>query len=205
MPLKGLIIDNGIGSGCGFPDQPEIVFDRIVTSRHFQPDLSHYDLLIVPNGADHVAMFGIRDQVKQLLDRGKSVFCFCGWFTDWLPGHRWFHDNSHPTKEIRHIAGEDPHGLMSGFDPAYLDRNSHGISGWWACGYIESEDPSTVLIRDTWGRGLVVADDTTTNGFMYLTASGPVGDYSSYPEWSPLTVLYQNALQHVIRRTLQKR
>ena len=91
---------------------------------------------------------------------------------------------------------------MSGFDPMNLDRNAHGISGWWACGYIESDDPSTVLVRDTWGRGLIVADETTTNGFMYLTASGPVGDYSAYPGWSPLAVLYRNALQHVIRRTI---
>ena len=68
MPLKGLIIDNGIGSGGGYPDQPEIVFDRVVTGRHFQPDLSPYDLLIVPNGADHVAMLRLQDQVKQMLD-----------------------------------------------------------------------------------------------------------------------------------------
>ncbi len=201
MPLKGLIVDNGTGSGRGYPDQAEIVFDRVVTCRQFQPDLSSYDLLIVPNGSDHVAMLRIRDQVKQMLDGGKSVFCFCGWFTDWLPGHRWFHDNSHPTKEVRHFIGNDPHGLLSGFDPTDLDRNAHGISGWWACGAIESDDPTSVLIRDTWGRSLVVADDESTNGFMFLTASGPVGDYSLYPAWSSLSVLYKNALQHVIRRS----
>jgi hypothetical protein len=203
MPLKGLIIDNGIGSGRGYPDQDEIVFDRVTTSRNFRPDLSRYDLLIVPNGADHVAMFRIRDQVREMLAAGKAVFCFCGWFTDWIPGHRWVHDNSHPTKEMRHFPGSDPQGLMKGFEPAFLDHNQHGISGWWACGYIESDDPETVLVRDTWGRGVVIADGITTNGFLFLTASGPVGDYSSYPAWSPLAILYKNMLKHVIDRANQ--
>jgi len=200
MALRALIIDNGIGADGAFPDRPEVVFDRAATGPGFAPDLSCYDLLVVPNGSDHVAMFGMRDQVREMLDAGKAVFCFCGWFTDWVPGNRWIHDNEHPTREMRHFAANDPHGLLQGFDLAYLDHNQHGISGWWACGYIETADPNSVLVRDTWGRAVIVADESTTPGFMFLTASGPVGDFPSTSSWSPLGTLYRNALDFVIRR-----
>ena len=81
-----------------------------------------------------------------------------------------------------------------------FDRNTHGISGWWACGFISSYDPATVLVSDTWNRGLMIADETTTKGFMFLTASGPVGDYSRSSSWSPIAVLYDNLIEYVIRR-----
>jgi hypothetical protein len=199
-PLKALIIDNGIGAAESYPDREDIVFDRVRTGPGFCPDLDQYDLLIIPNGADHVAMFGIRNQVRAMLDAGKSLFCFCGWFLDWIPGNRWVHDNSHPTREMRHFVGNDPRGLLDGLEMEFLDHNRHGISGWWACGYIEPTDKNAVLIKDTWGRAVAVADETTTSGFLFLTASGPVGDYSASPTWKPLGNLYNNAVRHVIRR-----
>lgn len=200
MALRGLVIDNGIGAGAAFPDRDDVVFDRATTGSDFAPDLSRYDLLIVPNGADHVAMFRLRDQVREMLAAGKSLFCFCGWYLDWIPGHRWRHDNSHATRDVRHFAKTDRLGLLEGFDLAALDHNRHGISGWWACGYIEPAADETVLVTDTWGRALVIADDTTTNGFLFLTASGPVGSYGASPTWSPLRILYENAIRHAVRR-----
>lgn len=198
--VRTLVIANGTGSEEAFPDREGFQIDVVQVGPRFQPDLTDYSLLIVPNGADHVAMFRIRDSVRAFLDRGGSLFCFCGWFLDWIPGHRWVHDNTHPTREMRHHAGEDPQGLLQGVDLTQLDHNRHGISGWWACGYIEPAKGANVLIRDPWGRALVVADDSTTPGFLFLTASGPLGDYSRYGERGPLLRLYENAMDFVQRR-----
>lgn len=201
MPLHALIIDNGIGGDRTFPDRPDLVFDRAVTGPDFAPDLSRYELLVVPNGCDHLAMYGVRDQVRAMLDAGKAVFCFCGWFTDWIPGNRWIHDNKYPTRDMRYFAANDPHGLLEGFDLASLDCNEQGISGWWACGSIETANEDSVLVRDTWGRAVIVADGSTTPGFLFLTASGPVGDFPQSTSWGSLGSLYRNALNFVIQRS----
>ncbi len=200
MTLKALVIDNGLGSIDAFPPHEQITFDSVTTGPGFAPDLLPYDILIVPNGADHVAMFRIREQVRQFLDAGKVVFCFCGWFMDWLPGNRWIHDNTKLTRDMRHFARNDPHGILEDVDLAQLDHNSHGISGWWACGYIETANPNSVIIADTWGRAIMVADETTTNGLMFLTASGPLGDYSRGRSKSVISTLYHNLLRHTLQR-----
>jgi hypothetical protein len=147
-------------------------------------------------------MFRIRDQVREFLNAGKSLFCFCGWFMNWMPGHRWIHDNSKATRDVLHYTANDPHSLLSGVDLSRLDRNSHGISGWWACGYIEPASEETVLVKDTWGRALIIADDRTTRGFMLLTASGPVGAYSSGSGDNPIAALYRNAMTFAIHRKI---
>jgi len=201
VTLRALVIDNGIGAADGFRDRPEIVFDRAMTGPNFQPQLDRYDLLVVPNGCDHIAMYRIRDEVRAMLYAGKSLFCFCGWFTDWIPGNRWIHDNRHATRDMRHFAGDDSRGLLDGVDLGYLDHNRHGISGWWSCGYIETGTPESVLVRDTWGRALIVSDESTTPGFMFLTASGPLGDFPESSSWSPLGKLYRNVLDYAIVRT----
>lgn len=201
MVLRGIIISNGIGSENSFKNRSEITFDHIIVDKDFEVDLTSYDLLIVPNGADHVAMYRIRDQVQAMLQAGKAVFCFCGWFTDWLPGNRWMHDNTHPTRDVRHHIGHDSHNLLENFPLERLDQNEHGISGWWACGYIESSHPENVLIEDTWGRALVVVDERTTPGLMILTASGPLGDFGTHSDWGFLTELYENFLSLAIEKT----
>lgn len=197
---RALVIDNGIGATDVFVDDQYWQFERATTGPRFAPRLQDYDLLIVPNGADHLAMLGLRDAVRSFLDAGHALFCFCGWFTDWIPGHRWVHDNSQPTRDVRHFPLHDPYHLLNGVDLSLLDRNQHGISGWWACGQIFTSWPDTVLIRDTWHRALVIADDRSTPGFLFLTASGPLSDDSSGPDSEPLRKLYRNALQHVTHR-----
>lgn len=204
FPLKALVIANGIGSEEAYPAREGVSIDVVEVGPKFAPDLSGYDLVIAPNGTDHVALFRIREDIRKFLDRGGSLFCFCGWFLDWIPGHRWIHDNSHPTREMRHHAGEDPSGLLRGVDLTALDFDKHGISGWWACGYIEPAAGADILIRDPWGRALVVSDESTTNGFLLLTASGPVGDYSRYGYTGPLQVLYDNILNHARQRAARR-
>ena len=55
---------------------------------------------------------------------------------------------------------------------------SNGISGWWACGYIEAHPKAKVLMEDTRQRPLVVIDTESPPGTIILTASGPLGDGS---------------------------
>lgn len=198
--LKALVISNGIGAEKAYPDIDVIRFEVAFVGPGFDPDLMAYDILVVPNGTDHVALFRLRDRIRAFLDAGKTLYCFCGWFTDWIPGHRWIHDHSHATREVRHLPGADSMGLLAGVHIPSLDQNAHGIFGWWACGYIEPAAGVDILVKDTWGRALVVADTTTTRGFMFLTASGPVGDYSRYGDAGPLGRLYQNLLRITVAR-----
>jgi len=177
-PIHALIISNGIeGLASLYQPNADIHYDWAEVGPHFDPDLSGYDLLIVPNGTDHVAMYRIRDRVRAFLDAGGTLFCFDGWFTDWVPGHRWLMDNTQKSMEVRYKIKDDPYGLVGQFRAEDLNF-SHGISGWWSCGYIEPAAQSTVFLEDTWGRALVVIDDSTTNGLMVLTASAPAADLS---------------------------
>lgn len=199
--IRGLVVSNGIGSEKAYRDRDDIRFDVAEIGPDFELRLEGYDLLIAPNGTDHVALYRHRRQIRDFLDAGNSLFCFCGWFLDWIPGNRWVHDNSKATRDVRHIRGSDPLGLLEGVDLAGIDHNRHGISGWWACGIIEAAPGANVLIRDPWNRALAVCDTITTPGLMFLTASGPVGDYSSlgYGE-SPLCQMYENGLRVVGNR-----
>ncbi len=176
--IRALIISNGIeGLSSLYKSTPQIHYDWVEVGPHFDPDLSGYDLLIVPNGADHIAMYRIREKVHAFLDQGGTLFCFDGWFTDWVPGHRWVMDNTRKSIDVRYKIKDDPFQLAEHFRAEDLNF-SHGISGWWACGYIEPAAHGHVLLEDTWGRPLVVIDDTTTNGLMVLTASAPAADLS---------------------------
>lgn len=176
--IRALIFSNGIEGLKSLYQSNEIIqYDWLEVGPDFNPDLAGYDLLIVPNGSDHIAMYRIRDKVLKFLNAGGSLFCFDGWFTDWVPGHRWVMDNSQKSIAVRYKLRDDPYQLAAKFRPEDLNF-SHGISGWWACGYIESAPGSHVLLEDTWGRPLVVIDQTTTKGLMVLTASAPAADLS---------------------------
>ncbi|MEZ6090225.1 MAG: hypothetical protein R3C05_19800 [Pirellulaceae bacterium] len=199
--LRGLVVSNGIGGEAAYPSDDRIQFDIVQIDEYFRFSLDGYDLLVTPNGIDHVALFRKRQAIAAFLQAGNALLCCCGWFLDWVPGNRWIHDNSHPTREMRHSIGVDLHRLLRGVDLSQLDHNRHGISGWWACGYIEPAESANVLIQDTWGRAIVVLDSNSTGGTMLLTASGPLGDYSRYGvEAGPTQVLYQNFVDYLARR-----
>jgi hypothetical protein len=197
--LRGLVVANGIGSELAFPSEARIHYDIVEIDEHFQLSLNGYDLLIAPNGTDHVALYRQRHLIRDFLNAGNALLACCGWFLDWVPGNRWLHDNSHPTRAMRHAIGLDRHGLLRNVDLSRLDHNRHGISGWWACGYIEPATCADVLIHDTWGRAIVVLDSNSTRGTMLLTASGPLG-YASHDgvEAEPTQVLYENFLDYLV-------
>lgn len=176
--LKALIVSNGIeGLDSLYQSNETISYDTVEVGRDFRLDTDGYDVLVVPNGTDQVAMYRVREQVRRFLDGGGTLFCFDGWFTDWVPGNRWLMDNTQKTIDVRYKIKDDPFGLAEHFSAQDLSF-SHGISGWWACGYIVPAPKATVALEDTWGRALVVIDQHTTPGLMVLTASGPAADLS---------------------------
>ncbi len=198
--IQALVVSNGIGGVTYYKSNEIVRYDVVEVTRDFDPDLTPYDLLVVPNGSDHVAMLKIRDKVRAFLDAGKVVMCFDGWFTNWLPGNRWIHDNTKATKDVRHFIKTDRYRLLEGVDLKKFDHEKHGMSGWWACGYIECPPGADVVVEDTWNRPLVVLDEVTTNGVMFLTASGPLGDFTFYGDPDGISRLYKNALRHIARR-----
>ena len=174
--LKALVVHNHIEGLTGlFQSDKDVHFDFAYTSAHFQPNLTPYDLLIVPNGSDHLAMAKIKEEVHAFLNAGKALFCFDGWFTDWVPRNQWIMDNSHKTIDIRYQIPSDEKGLMENVPIESLNF-SHGISGWWSCGYIDAHPQAEGIIEDTWQRPMLIRDEVSTHGLMILTASGPVSD-----------------------------
>lgn len=196
-----LVVSNGIGVESAFPNREDIEFDFVSTGRAFDPDLQAYDVFVAPNGTDHVALYSIRHKILDFLNSGKSVLCFCGWFLDWVPANRWVHDNSKLTRDVRHFVANDSNGFLKDVDLTQFDHDQHGISGWWSCGYIEPATEECVVLKDTWGRALVVADEVSTPGFLFLTASGPLGDYGGRGRGEhPISCLYDNLMQFIAKR-----
>ncbi len=204
--IQAAVISNGIqGIDRYFMSSDRITYNILTIDGNFDPDLELYDLLIVPNGCDHIAMAKIKDKVRSFLDKGKSLFCMDGWFTDWVPGNQWVMDNSKKSIDVRYTLKTDTYNL---FENVNLDSFmfSHGISGWWSCGYIDAAPQADVIVEDTWNRPIVVLDEKTTNGLMILTASGPLGDSAGQAtddenSMNDLAMLYQNALSLIIERT----
>jgi len=177
--IQAKVISNGIEGLDEHMFRPNelITYDFEEVTESFNPQLEGFDLLIVPNGSDQVAMLKIKDKVRAFLEAGNALFCFDGWFTNWIPGNQWVMDNSKKTIDIRYRIKTDHYNLFDGVDVKSLNF-SHGISGWWACGYIEAAAGADVVMVDTWNRPMIVLDEVSTNGTMVLTASGPVADYT---------------------------
>lgn len=200
--LKALIISNGIeGLSRLYQSNDHIHYDIVEVTQHFDPDFTGYDIVIAPNGTDHVALFRIKERINEFLGQGGTLFCFDGWFTDWIPGNRWIMDNTKKTIDIRYKLKDDPYELGKQFSPEDLTF-SHGISGWWSCGYIEPAPKASVLLEDTWGRPLIVIDESTTRGLMILSASGPLADVSyattdDNKAYKAMADLYRAILQFV--------
>ncbi|MDA3914074.1 hypothetical protein [Oleiagrimonas sp.] len=199
--LQAAVVDNGItGLGDHFAENPDVHyrFERVVPG--WQPTFDE-DLVIVPNGADHVALLQARDAIRVVLDRGGVVMNFCGCFTPWLPGTTWVHDSAHPNREMRYHVVDDPLGLMHGVDPARLSTESHGIRGWWACGGLVTRYPDQVVLADPWQRAVLVADRRSTPGLIMATASGPLvhPDPDAAEDQGPRT-LYRNMLRVAARQ-----
>ncbi|MBA2409976.1 MAG: hypothetical protein H0V62_09485 [Gammaproteobacteria bacterium] len=158
--LKAVLIDNGVTGATRYFRDSEQVRYRIERVRDgWSPDFSHGDLVVVPNGADHVALYEVRDRIAAFLAQGGTLACFCGFFTPWIPGNVWVHDNTRPLREVRYRMINDPLDLMNGVELDQLTFESHGISGWWACGHIETAHPESVVLADNFDRVVMIADN----------------------------------------------
>ena len=201
--LQALLISNGLQGLEKYYVSNELVhYTTCLVTGDFNPDLTPYDLLVVPNGSDHVAMLKIKDQVRAFLDAGKALMCCDGFFTAWVPGNQWVMDNSRRTLDVRYTPGPDPHGLLENLHLDELNF-SHGMSGWWSCGYIQAAPGAEVLLADTWQRPIVVLDEVSTPGRLLLTASGPLADvtYAGKSD-TALVALYRNFLRLLSSETV---
>lgn len=193
-PLDIVVVSNGLQGLDGmFPETAQARYRTVATAPDFDPSFDGADVVIVPNGSDHVAMQRAAGAVRTHLHGGGALFCFDGWFTPWVPGNRWVMDNSKATKDVRYRVRTDRHGLFAGVPVADFEW-SHGMSGWWACGYIEPAPGADVVLEDTWGRAIVVLDEATTPGAMLLTASGPLAGVRFGAEHAGLLTLYDHLL-----------
>jgi hypothetical protein len=198
--LRAVVVDNGIhGLREHFVNSPAIRyrFERITAD--WRP-IFEEDVVIVPNGSDHLAMLHARASIEAVLARGAAVLSFCGCYTPWLPGTIWAHDNTRPNIEVRYHVINDPLDLMGGVDPARLSTDDHGISGWWACGALHTARPDSVVLADTWQRPVLIADMGATRGLIIATASGPLGE--SDPDAADdqgVRRLYRNIIRAVAR------
>ncbi len=194
--LNALLVSNHIAGLTDYYVSNDLVTYTVAgVTKDFNPDLTPYDLLVVPNGSDHVAMLKIKDKVKAFLNAGGAVVCADGWFTDWVPGNQWIMDNAKRTLDVRYFLRTDRHNLFDGIDLNELTF-SHGMSGWWACGFIEAAGGADVVIEDTWQRPVVVLDEVSTNGTLFLTASGPLADVTFAGDRERALVrLYRNFLR----------
>lgn len=194
--LQALLISNGLqGLDKYYVSNEQVRYTTCLITKDFDPDLTPYDLLVVPNGSDHVAMLKIRDKVRAFLNAGRALVCCDGFFTAWVPGNQWVMDNARRTQDVRYFPGTDRHHLLDGLDLDQLNF-SHGMSGWWACGYIQAAPGADVLLADTWQRPVVVLDEASTPGRMLLTASGPLADVSYAGQAdTALVALYRNFIR----------
>lgn len=201
--IQAAVIDNGIvGLDLYFQSNDRAQYHFIEVGELLPTDFSDYDLLIVPNGTDQVAMLRMKETIQSFLNQGKTLFCFDGWFTDWMPGNRWLMDNSKKTIDIRYHIKQDRYDLFSDVNVnSFIFSN--GISGWWACGYIEPAPETEVVLADTWGRAIMILDEQSTPGKIFATASGPLGD-SSYAttddeaSLNDLAKFYHNLLNKLV-------
>ncbi|MBC3784119.1 hypothetical protein [Spirosoma utsteinense] len=199
--LNALIISNNIVGLTDYYVSNDLVTYTIAhVSGHFNPDLTPYDVLVVPNGSDHIAMLRIKDKVRAFLDEGKAVICSDGWFTSWVPGNQWVMDNTKRTMDTRYFLKTDAYKLLADVDIDELIY-SHGMTGWWACGYIDAAPGADVVVEDTWQRPIVVLDEVSTAGILFLTASGPLADVTHAGEKEvALVKLYRNFMRMLVSR-----
>lgn len=80
--LQALLISNGlVGLESYYVSNEQVRYTTCLITKDFDPDLMPYDLLVVPNGSDHVAMLKIKDKVRDFLDQGRALVCCDGFFT----------------------------------------------------------------------------------------------------------------------------
>ena len=161
----------------------------------WQPCFDNDDVVLVPNGANHVALYEARARLHAFLERGGALLCFCGFFTPWLPGNQWRHDIGRDLRQLRYRVLRDELQLFDGVDAEELCVDSHGIRGGWACGDIVTQHSDSVVMTDNYQRTLLVADRRSTGGLIIATASGPLSDDTPQAPAHGARRLYRNILR----------
>jgi hypothetical protein len=144
--------------------------------RLWRPCFADDDVVLVPNGANHLALFEARASLHEFVARGGALLCFCGFFMPWLPGLRWRHDYRHPLRDVSYHLVHDSLGLFDGVTAHELCVDEHGLRGGWACGEILDAPEHSVVLRDNFQRVLMVAEQRRHAGLVIATASGPLFD-----------------------------
>lgn len=199
------LVDNGVfGLDQYYVAAPGVRYRHVRVTARWRPDFGDDDVVLVPNGADHVALFEARHALAGVLARGGVVLCFCGFFTPWLPGNQWRHDIGAPLATLRYELAHDPLGLFDEVAPESLCVDAHGIRGGWACGAIDTAHEASVVLRDNVGRVLMVADRCSTRGLIIATASGPLWDDAPTLPAEGARRVYRNVLR-ACRAQLEKR
>lgn len=161
----------------------------------WQPCFDEDDVVLVPNGANHVALYEARAHLHHFLARGGALLCFCGFFTPWLPGNQWRHDIGRDLRQLRYRVVADDLQLFEGVEAEELCSDAHGIRGGWACGDIQTHHADSVVLMDNYQRTLLVADRRSTPGLIIATASGPLGDDAPDGAAHGARRLYRNILR----------
>ncbi|MGH8597449.1 MAG: hypothetical protein ACREXT_12395 [Gammaproteobacteria bacterium] len=194
--LNAVLIHSGVaGTENYFKDCAEVRYRIERIGDPWSPDFAGDDLVIVPNGANHVALYDARAAIHALLAHGGVLACFCGFFTPWIPGSLWRHDNTKPLQDVRYRLNRDDLALFDGVEVNELTFDAHGISGWWACGHIETAHADNVVLIDNFERVLLIADRRSTKGLIIATASGPLGDPDPSSPAQGTCLLYRNILR----------
>lgn len=200
--LKAIVINSGThDSEKAFISNEKVEYTHFYVDENFNPELAGFDLLITGNPTDHIALFKIKDKIYDFLQNGKALFCFSGWYLDYIPGNRWVMERDIKSIDIRYFKGKDQYGLLNNVNIDELIFQN-GISGWWACGHIEASEKVDVILHDTLKRPIMILDEETTPGIIICTASGPLSDRVRDEERKSNAVvqLYQNLIDFIIKK-----
>lgn len=200
--INAAVVNSGVHSSkSGFKDNDQIKYTYLDVTGNFNPDLSPFDLLLTGNPTDHVALYKIKDKIADFLNAGKTLFCFSGWYTNYIPGNRWVMERDIKTIDIRYYKESDKNGLLNGVNIDELIY-MNGISGWWACGHIETSPNAEVLLVDTLKRPIMILDEQTTNGTIICTSGGPLNGRKSKNEEDlhAINVLYNNLIDYIYKK-----
>jgi hypothetical protein len=163
--------------------------------RAWRPCFADDDVVLVPNGANHLALFEARASLHEFVARGGALLCFCGFFMPWLPGLHWRHNFCHPLRDVSYHLVHDSLGLFDGVSAHELCVDEHGLRGGWACGEILDAPEHSVVLRDNFQRVLMVADQRRHAGLVIATASGPLFDDQGGTTASGARRVYRNILR----------
>ena len=200
--INAAVVNSGVhGSKNGFKDNDQIKYTYLDITKNFNPDLSSFNLLLTGNPTDHVALYKIKDKIADFLDAGKSLFCFSGWYTNYIPGNRWVMERDIKSIDIRYYKESDKNNLLDGVNIDELIF-MNGISGWWACGHIEASPNAEILLVDILNRPIMILDEQTTNGTIICTSGGPLNGRKSKNEENlpAVNVLYNNLIDYIYKK-----